>query len=549
MTKIDTINNYRSQNCILPATKDSSDVGNNLFFNPSFLVPHEWVNTIANNSGKADYLAIFLLSDIIGWVRTYRTNKKVKYSGNAPYLLDGSLCTQYEYFQDKLNASKERLRKAFVLLEKLNCLKRETKNILTKEGKYINKVLIHINEDFFNSCFRDAELDIRASHNSKSSTSKQKTTPLKTHAQNQGYLLRNNNLKNKDRSMKSNFENKFLEEEGLKEAEKIDEVDKLYEANKINSNNNATSSANNTTSPDSNPSLASRVKSIFYGEAKQLKDFYPLSEEDCIELQRSSRRDFTLNAMNEIVLDMSKRLTKPTFYSKKGFLAYMSKAFVYEKRDAVAISNENFKIKANITNSEREVETQEKYLTELEYSLQVSPEWHLKKKLAAVLERSKAYKLLTSYKSIDVREGEAKIYLNNHVELTQTEYDLILSQIQATHELLGEGGQNNQIDRVSIEMPDRLPSSRASKPETGLASRVGAWGTIRTIFANYFGDKGDGLDSSWLSRLEATFDETTKSLRLKAPSEFYKDYVSQHFLPELTSATSQSGFKLISIEC
>jgi hypothetical protein len=74
----------------------------------------------------------------------------------------------------------------------------------------------------------------------------------------------------------------------------------------------------------------------------------------------------------------------------------MSQAFRYEKRDAVKISNTSFRIRANLDEGEQTIQKQEKYLTELEYSLQVSPEWHLKKKLASVLERSKSYKLLTS---------------------------------------------------------------------------------------------------------------------------------------------------------
>ena len=334
------------------------------------------------------------------------------------------------------------------------------------------------------------------------------------------------------------------------------EKDRSYKSNfsKFNSNSNSNSNSDGT-DQSKNSEVIKNTKIIqngFLGSGRSLNEMLEcLTEEICEQVRAECGRDFTDRAIKQITkaVSRSKKGAKAVFYHINGLIAYLSKLLKFEKRDPVKVSSINYYITGNLTEEEKIIQKQEKYLTELEYSLQVSPEWHLKKKLAAVLERSKAYKLLTSYKSIDVREGEAKIYLNNHVELTQTEYDLILSQIQATHELLGEGGQNNQIDRVSIEMPDRLPSSRASKPETGLAARVGAWGTIRTIFANYFGDKGDGLDSSWLSRLEATFDETTKSLRLKAPSEFYKDYVSQHFLPELTSATSQSGFKLISIEC
>jgi len=47
---------------------------------------------------------------------------------------------------------------------------------------------------------------------------------------------------------------------------------------------------------------------------KTLKDFYPLSKEDCLKLQVLSGRKFNLNVTNEILLYMSKRLTDPSLF-------------------------------------------------------------------------------------------------------------------------------------------------------------------------------------------------------------------------------------------
>ena len=180
-------------------------------------------------------------------------------------------------------------------------------------------------------------------------------------------------------------------------------------------------------------------------EQKKLEDFYPLSTEDCNTLQSSSGREFSLNAMNEILKNMAKKLKKPEFYSKKGFIAYMSQAFRYEKRDAVKISNTDFRIRSNLDASEQTLQLQEKYLTAIEYSLQVNPEWHLKKKLASVLERSKAYNLLTSYMGLEIKQGDiCKITLNKHVELSARDRSIILSQIQATHEKINVDGTYQQ---------------------------------------------------------------------------------------------------------
>ncbi len=152
-----------------------------------------------------------------------------------------------------------------------------------------------------------------------------------------------------------------------------------------------------------------------FREAKKLADFYPLQKEDIEILQSNSRREFNKRAINEILKDMARKLRKPEFWSKKGFIAYMSKALKFEKREAVKINNETFTIRANQNQEEREIVKQEKYLTELEYNREVSPEWHFKKKLASVLNRDVAYKLLTAYKS-SKREGNIfEIHLNRQV--------------------------------------------------------------------------------------------------------------------------------------
>lgn len=85
-----------------------------------------------------------------------------------------------------------------------------------------------------------------------------------------------------------------------------------------------------------------------YKEPQNLKHHYPLTKEDGGKLQILSGRDFTLNAMNEILLSMSKRLDN-IFCSKAQFMAYFGKCLQFEMRDAVKTSNDNFRIKANIS--------------------------------------------------------------------------------------------------------------------------------------------------------------------------------------------------------
>lgn len=88
-----------------------------------------------------------------------------------------------------------------------------------------------------------------------------------------------------------------------------------------------------------------------YKEPQSLSHHYPLIKEDCTKLQSLSGRDFSLNAMNEILLDMSKRRDNK-FCSKAQFMAYFGKCLRFEMRDAVKTGNDNFRIKANILEEE-----------------------------------------------------------------------------------------------------------------------------------------------------------------------------------------------------
>lgn len=103
------------------------------------------------------------------------------------------------------------------------------------------------------------------------------------------------------------------------------------------------------------PTNAERRARIYkfnqYKEPKDLKHHYPLNKEDNVKLQSLSGRDFSLNAMNEILLDMSKRRDN-RFYSKAQFLAYFGKCLRFEMRDSVKTGNDNFRIKANILEEE-----------------------------------------------------------------------------------------------------------------------------------------------------------------------------------------------------
>ena len=162
-----------------------------------------------------------------------------------------------------------------------------------------------------------------------------------------------------------------------------------------------------------------------YDKQKSLGDHYPLSQEDCAKLQITSGRDFTLNAMNEILQDISRKPkeSRHQFPSKTAFMAYMSKVYRYEGRDAVKTSNSSFKIIARATEAEVIAYTTQTQRDEFMAIFEQAaidfptPENRFKAKIACTLPPMIGYNLLSSIKSISFKNDMLEICLVNQLNI------------------------------------------------------------------------------------------------------------------------------------
>ena len=290
----------------------------------------------------------------------------------------------------------------------------------------------------------------------------------------------------------------------------------------------------------------------FLGSGKFLSEMLEDLTEDICELIRSnSGRNFTNRAIKEIVkaVSRSKKGSKAFFYHIKGFIAYLSKILRYEKRDPEKINGDNYYITSNQTQEEQDMKKQEKYLSEIEYSLQVSPEWHLKKKLAAVLERNKAYDILRAFKSIDIRQNKALITVDRYIELSTEDKNIILNQIRATHERVDDKGSIKYVESLKIIMSNRStaflnPLSSTIELDQGFFKREGIWGKVREKFATL---EGDAIEKSWIARLKANIDKNNNTINLIAPTPFIRDWVNSNYLLKLESIAKDFGYNIDSI--
>ena len=186
-----------------------------------------------------------------------------------------------------------------------------------------------------------------------------------------------------------------------------------------------------------------------YKEPQTLNYHYPLTKEDSSRLQSLSGRNFNLNAMNEILLDMSKKLDK-RFCSKAQFIAYFGKCLRLEMRDAVKTGNDNFRIKENITPiNQKEIDREkqiEQYLAKIEHQAitYVCSENQLKARLANVLAPLRSYELLSNIKDFEVVGNTMRIYLRHIVQLSENEKNIVLSQVKSIY-------STSELDIESVE--------------------------------------------------------------------------------------------------
>ena len=292
-----------------------------------------------------------------------------------------------------------------------------------------------------------------------------------------------------------------------------------------------------------------------FKEAKPLASFYPLTKEQAEELRRKSGREFNQNAMNEILKAMIRRVKDRVFHTWGAFTNYMAIAFRYEKRQAVAINNEGFKIKANYLNTEEGIYMKtseiERYLSRIEKINDTSPLGQLKKKLASVLEPETAYELLTAFANVTIKNGVATVELRKQIELKPCEERLILAAIEAAYTTnILEPIFKLKIKISVYKTQENIPKAL----ESTTTPRVGIWGEIRRITADYF-DKykgkgsGEGIDRAWFSKLEAEIDEGTKQIKLKAPDDLCKSWIENNYAYDLRDAALSKGFNIQEIYC
>ena len=549
---------------------------------------------ICNSKSVPDYLAINIYYDTLrSW---HAPNKMKNINGEIVYiskLKTKGIYLSYKELAKTYGCSSETIRRKLVKLEKLGLIQRSYKHKKTVTTQSYNQLIIYVWKQtpyFYNRHgIKQSEVPaLKPQTNHKYITEKynidyhSQVKEIKTIVNDRGIhkgedtkelIEPFNKLKDRSRAnfikssfssfhaeKKSGFKSKNEDDrahksEGHKKNEKIKKgIQNLESINPEQIHLKLKNKEKDNDQKKESRALPTLNTNGFLGSGRYLHEILDyLTGEICSLIRAKCGKDFTNRAIREIarVVSRSKKGAKAFFYHIKGFIAYLAKILSFEKRDPVAISSTDYYITANQTNSEREMREQEKYLSDIEYSLEASPEWHLKKKIAAALQREKAYNILTSWKNLEItKAGIAKLSLTKLVLSTETDKKIILSQIKATHERMDDNENYQQVEFLELVMPNKPVLSTTTNTyqlEQNLLKRQGLWGKIRESFAKSFASGGDYLDKAWTSHLRAEIDNNNKTINLFAPTAFMSDWINSNYRDIIEKAAKDYGMTLQNI--
>ena len=418
-----------------------------------------------------------------------------RYNGNTEFQLN------FNYFKRKFNFGVSQAKDAVIRLEQAELLKRSLRTVIVRGRRFTNEMFLVLNIENV--------LKLNGQDQAKKfplSSRKEKTDSPEISSDN---IDKKENNK-KSRSSESSFvSNSFLEKE----------------------NSSATASCSK--------------------QRLSFASFYPLTQSDIDKLQMLCCRQFSSNAINEILQSLSTKLPTHTFPHKAAFIKYMGKALTYEMRDAVKISNESFKIKSNVTSEEIVTQAREEFLNEIKNSRDTSPKMQLSRKLAGILEPSIAYDFLMSASFVDNTESlkadNFKIILRKKLTLSQSEHRLILAQVQSVY--------GDYINRLNITLSQDAETTDASFKQPQALQKEdtkrfeGIWGKIRSMLVSYYGEDGKAIDQNWFSKLEPEINDENRSITLHAPSDFIKDWVQSKYSTLIEKLCQGQNYNLIGVSC
>ncbi|BAG40437.1 hypothetical protein OTT_1115 [Orientia tsutsugamushi str. Ikeda] len=278
---------------------------------------------------------------------------------------------------------------------------------------------------------------------------------------------------------------------------------------------------------------------------KRLADYYPLTPEDAVILQRMSSRSFNIYFINQLLLKLSNKYPNRHFENKTAVLNYMAKALANELLTTDQANSENFRF--------NDVgRFKEQYLANIESGTDRSMKAQLKRKIAGVFEADMAYQILTSYDFGAAVKNKYYIKLIKNITLSDHIKFKILQEVRAVY-----GNDIEQLQVIPFDESKQVANSTTEYQKTTvlqqqisdedylseLSKELGSNSTWYKVRESLIKSYGQAIDKSWFSSLKVVNeDSVNKKIFIKAKTEFEDSYIRENYLKDLESAFKAQGF-------
>jgi hypothetical protein len=206
----------------------------------------------------------------------------------------------------------------------------------------------------------------------------------------------------------------------------------------------------------------------------------------------------------------------------------MSDALAKELRQESVANSEAFTFKADA-----ETYHKEKYIAQIEDSKSTDQVSQLKRKIVAVYNPDIAYKIITNctFKGI-TDDNIFEIRVKQTLELTLDQDRMLLDQIRS---IFG--------NEVAVEFKTannfKYETNKISQ-ELNLGEEGSAWYKVSNKLLKHF---GEATHRSWFSKLKIDENnEKNNILKLKAPNNFFKDWVVSNYKIIIEKFCEEEGF-------
>lgn len=285
----------------------------------------------------------------------------------------------------------------------------------------------------------------------------------------------------------------------------------------------------------------------------ELRHFYPLSEKDISLLNSRANREFSNNFVNQVLLKLYIKYPEKRFKNRFTFLSYMVQILRNEKHQGPLVNHTSFRFGCNIATEEKNLLEYERYLNQIEDSLDTSKEMCAKKKIAGRFSTEVAYKILTK---VEFRQNHGNSFITalipSHLDLSERQIATVSDQLEAVYGVNGyyvqEVGEEIILPKTiafNNDADDKSTENLASSNKSSEISENTVWHQIRNGLRE---ELGDAIDEAWFAKAEAKECKETNTLTLTMSTRFMSDWIKNNYSHAIRRLAGSVGVKIVEYE-